>query len=1077
MTQMFRSATFPDRFRLQRQTHLLEVLDRVQCRLVSLPAVCSCACCGADCTDLVPARLVTHEFVCRVPIPLCYRCVKRPPFTLVGPSLRFPLAGLSLVLGCLYAYAGVSLVFWLACVTSVALLLLLRPERIQLAARQGLLNDLLGATDLLREVRQEYPELRCEVSLRRPQIARSEVAVAESLPQSLVLCSRQGILFSRTDLERSQVDELLLQLFIEQVAEKTALCLTGRGLNDDDHLQVNCVLLPGRRRVFQHLLSAEPRDRHRQLTARVQQLIADLEALPAVPVRWPLVFCCSCGGAARAAGLSEDWRYVFCDWSRSVDMSQEHSYSEAAMQVYGAVTAGQSEVPTADELLAWRALDLLSGDPAMQRELESRVFRRLTSEQRLEEAEGLHRELISRQPQDSGIRFRYALYLMDIGQLERSASVCQELLRESPETAEFRGLLGQLQFQMGQPLDARATIRGAAQSDRSAMYWLTAAQVSATLGEPDVALGELSAAILQQADLGIAYLLRARILFAQERCQRALMEIDQAEKYSGLSGETVHLRVRVLFRLQRLEQAIAMLSQLLQVDPNDAWLLTLRAEAYHLSGKLELARADVERLRQLHPNAEMPLALLAQICVDDDDAAGALAAAERATELGNDSPGMFLIRGISQLQLGNPQAAIELLEVAREKAPDDRQVAIELARALALAEESERALVVLDEILEHQEGDIFARVFRGFLLLEEEQSERAIEDFERVLRDAPSHVDACRGAAMVSEIRGDTERALELLNRALAVSPEDKSCRMVRARLLLGKQELSAAAEDLDSVLEDDPKQLWALLRRGHIQLNLGQMDAAQKDFDAILQQQPDFTPALIGRSVVFDQKGDVQRSQEDLESALSSAPERAEELEVSQLLMKAFAASQQEHFVEAIEAASAVLALQPDNTDARLARARASWYSEGFVEALQDFEFVLQQGDEQNLRALGGRGQIHAELGEYQLALQDLETAVELGRRQNDMALPYLLSGLGKALTGLGRFAEATAAFEESFALQPQNAWLQFNRGLLCLQQQDLQGASSCFEQALKLDKPRLSPRKRARAEAFLQRSDTGAV
>ena len=490
------------------------------------------------------------------------------------------------------------------------------------------------------------------------------------------------------------------------------------------------------------------------------------------------------------------------------------------MQVYGAVTAGQSEVPTADELLAWRALDLLSGDPAMQRELESRVFRRLTSEQRLEEAEGLHRELISRQPQDSGIRFRYALYLMDIGQLERSASVCQELLRESPETAEFRGLLGQLQFQMGQPLDARATIRGAAQSDRSAMYWLTAAQVSATLGEPDVALGELSAAILQQADLGIAYLLRARILFAQERCQRALMEIDQAEKYSGLSGETVHLRVRVLFRLQRLEQAIAMLSQLLQVDPNDAWLLTLRAEAYHLSGKLELARADVERLRQLHPNAEMPLALLAQICVDDDDAAGALAAAERATELGNDSPGMFLIRGISQLQLGNPQAAIELLEVAREKAPDDRQVAIELARALALAEESERALVVLDEILEHQEGDIFARVFRGFLLLEEEQSERAIEDFERVLRDAPSHVDACRGAAMVSEIRGDTERALELLNRALAVSPEDKSCRMVRARLLLGKQELSAAAEDLDSVLEDDPKQLWALLRRGHIQLN-----------------------------------------------------------------------------------------------------------------------------------------------------------------------------------------------------------------------------------------------------------------
>ncbi len=151
-------------------------------------------------------------------------------------------------------------------------------------------------------------------------------------------------------------------------------------------------------------------------------------------------------------------------------------------------------------------------------------------------------------------------------------------------------------------------------------------------------------------------------------------------------------------------------------------------------------------------------------------------------------------------------------------------------------------------------------------------------------------------------------------------------------------------------------------------------------------------------------------------------------------------------------------------------ARAASHWYSEQFVESLDDYSRLLAiQADAPF--ALIGRGQVYAELGEYELALADLNRAVELEQANaSDTGLAYALNGRALAFAGLQRFAEAQQDFAASIQLRPRNAFLHYNQGLVYRLRGTLDQAAAAFRQALQLDEPRLTRRKRQRAEAFLR-------
>jgi tetratricopeptide (TPR) repeat protein len=156
------------------------------------------------------------------------------------------------------------------------------------------------------------------------------------------------------------------------------------------------------------------------------------------------------------------------------------------------------------------------------------------------------------------------------------------------------------------------------------------------------------------------------------------------------------------------------------------------------------------------------------------------------------------------------------------------------------------------------------------------------------------------------------------------------------------------------------------------------------------------------------------------------------------------------------------------------LRRGAAYWYDERFAEGWEDFNYVIEELEKESTKALNGRGGCAAELGESEPAIRDFQKAISIAREKEKDGLAYYLSNYARALIGADRFDEAQEALRESVELHPQNAWAFYNRAMLHIARHEVELACDDFRKSLKLSQPPLPPRKRAKAEAYIQKSSS---
>ena len=1041
----------------QVQRERLRILHELRRELDQLPVNSVCTSCGHSTDHLLKVSLENQVFRCVVPVPVCAACAKRPPFVLKGVELRWRLFSVAIFAAFILAAGQL----WLPCLIVAMFaagiaVLVPGPKRITVAERRVQLDKFFRTVPHIHALRTLEPDLLAEVPLRDSTVSTHVNLPLHILDNSFESFESFQFWTSFAELGKSEVHPQLLELLIERIIKVTTQTLRNAELDEETAVQIDFALLPGRRCEFE----IQAISRNSEFIRKC--LIPELRSLPSIAVRGPLVFSyrrCKEKGVQNLNQLT----YPFLSWKDKLAWTSGGTYSELAMQIFEITPSEEFRVITADDCAAWRTLGELPDSVAVE------FADLLVAENHRLEAAAVLEEQILISPDNGFLKYRLALILYVLDQVERAAALSQQLLQQFPTFTEAYALLAHLQLEMQRPQDAQQTLKSAPKENRSARFWLTSAHVADALKEEGAALGYVNTAILKDHSYADAFQLRAEILQRQGKPSQALEDIRQAETHGVMSLQLIRLKVKVLNQLQQPDQAIAALSEALRVSPGHPVLLLMRADTLTDVGKLELAKEDCESLLQNDPESGFALEMKARIFLESDDPASVIAVSEQAIANGHDSPRIFFYRGVARLMQEEFERAIEDLECALEKNPDNVFARFHLSRAKAKLGQSESAIADMDQVLTQADGWAHARVIRGFLHLNQGDLELAAQDFEHALKHVPSLVDAYRGRSIVHRLKGETREALALLDKALLLDPEDAACRLDRSQLLVSEDDLKGAAKDLDSVLASLPELLPALLSRAQLKLQLGKIDDAQKDFEAILKSHPEFTPALIGRSIVLDQKGEHDRSQQDLDAATRNSPEHAQAIEISQLLMKAYLAHRNEQFAAAIQAASDVIAIDAENYAAYRYRAGSYWYSDCFVEALQDYSHLIDIQEEPDAASFNGRGQVYAELGEYELALKDLETAVKLARKSSLAGLPYSLSGLGKTLTGLARYDEAEAAFRESLSIQPDNAWLHFNRGLLYLAKDDHRSAGFCFELALRLDNPRLSPRKRARAEAFV--------
>ncbi len=243
----------------------------------------------------------------------------------------------------------------------------------------------------------------------------------------------------------------------------------------------------------------------------------------------------------------------------------------------------------------------------------------------------------------------------------------------------------------------------------------------------------------------------------------------------------------------------------------------------------------------------------------------------------------------------------------------------------------------------------------------------------------------------------------------------------------------------LSSVIEQDSQLAPPYVYRGAALDYLGRYEEALADLNMTLSILPDYALAHAHRGVVLVHMGDEAGAVQDTERALELDPTLA-------MAHHNLGAHYMGHgnFVKALEHFTAALSLDPLRRPTWQARGETFAHIGRFEECLDDFNRAINGGAAW-ASIYSGRGFCKVELGQYESGIEDLSLAYEIDFSRTAMSL-YTR---GKAYYFLGEFDLALADLDRNIEIYPTHSTLYTYRGLIYLAMGDYEKALSDFDQA----------------------------
>lgn len=1068
-------------------------------RVKAMPEGSPCMCCGRFTSGLLVQPIQHRLFSSGVPLSVCSKCVDRFPVTdensrLIPPQLTDPFierpanavfcwaAGIWILQQALIQ-RNLPIVPWVlfgGLLLPILMIFGLRRldslwHQRRAGKRRAKLRQLLQTVGL-GSVFADDPQ--ADVMLLSPAryFQRPKDSPPELLREWLQLHQQFYPCFDESRRQQAGLSRAILETLLKQVLQQQQQVLDKAPANALEAISVGLVLLPGCR------MDAEVRmySSNRQVSELQAALRRSILQLPQIPVSFALpmqIYSCNRSGVA----LNPLMLRPFDSWPKAPgteDLPAGTSLPDLAERIYDVRSEIRDFMLSAEDIRAWvrcgaSLLEILSAESSRM------VQNYLENPENIEWQEQVSILLTSfsqSDPDEPDIRFLHARCLGQMDLPERAAAVCQDLLRSFPTFANAHGLLACLQHHLGRSQDAEETLRSAPRSGLSIEFYLSVARLFRDINQLGRAAGYLNAAVLRYPSQPQPWLERAQLLAAMGFYERAIQDLDQYESLSPADVQTIWFRGRWLTDLGRHNAALDLYERAAEQEPGNPLFLQLRAEVLDEVGRSSEAVAETARVLQQAPDFLPARMLHIHSLIAEGSLSEALDAIDSLPEDAALNGERHLLRGLVLQQRGELEEALWQFDQAC--AADDRPL-LRCRRVEVLwnLERFDEALTDLNEVLTDLPDAVPLLVLRGRVLVQLGRLREAAIDFDRVLQIDAQNVEALHGRALVFIDDRQLELAMSLLDAALRIAPDEPNSLLSRAKLLWDDRELRLAEKDLSKLLSKSPNFIPAILFRAEIRLRQRRFEDALADYEHVIQDDPENAAALVARSLVHEQLGNTDAAHSDVKRAAELFPESEDRLTVTRLLLHASLAFEHERYADAIRFVDEVLTLHPENPNALRCRAASHWFLDQFVEALHDYDLLLELPeipDQPRAGLLISRGAVLGELGEFDQALEILLPAVAEARQTRGKDLARGLNALGRTLTGLERFNEADEAFLESLTMEPENSWLHFNRGLYLLAQGQRQAAGKCFSLAHNLTRPPLSPRKRLQAAAFIRQLNT---
>ena len=515
---------------------------------------------------------------------------------------------------------------------------------------------------------------------------------------------------------------------------------------------------------------------------------------------------------------------------------------------------------------------------------------------------------------------------MEEGQFAKARIEFRNALQLTPASADVRFYNGVVAERLGNLQEAAAFYENAIDANKDHVgARANFGRILVEAGFPDRALEIVNPSLSAHPNEASLMVVHAMAMQQKKNPTAALAEALRALQLDPRSEEAVAAVAGIEMKNGQGDEAQRLLEDAVKRLPKSIELRHVLVELYLERENLAAAQGTLTDLIRARPRETVYRVQLAQLQVRDnhvDEAERILRAA--LAEQPEDSAVKSGLLGFLWARRGHEVAEHEAKEMLAAN-PSDSEVHLTLAALYeqggdtARAEAEYRAVIaserldvngvlardrlaailqtrndapgaqrLISEVLEHNPADNQALALRAHQALVHGDSEAAITDLRRILKDQPNSVPLLAVLASAYLAGDEPELAEDAARHAVELDPSNVASRIELARILLVDRKLDESRVILDELRRQRPEDTTVLDLSYRVSLAQKDLEPAGAIADELVRLRPDWALGPLYQGLVAEQRGHGELAYGHYRHALELQPTAVEPLTAMVRLLKA---------------------------------------------------------------------------------------------------------------------------------------------------------------------------------------------
>jgi tetratricopeptide (TPR) repeat protein len=483
--------------------------------------------------------------------------------------------------------------------------------------------------------------------------------------------------------------------------------------------------------------------------------------------------------------------------------------------------------------------------------------------------------------------------------------------------------------------------------------------------------------------------------------------------------------------------------ELLKLDPKSARGLRLKGYLELTSNRLPEAVASFRQANDLTPYKPEVVLPLAQSLY----ASGQAAEAEKLSkEMIAKDKTVGAIYDLLYLQAMRNSRAEEGEQILKQKIANNPKVAdymLQLANHYYALKRQPEMKSILDRLASkefpggYRKAGVFYRAIRDY--------DNAIREFRAGAGAEPDQKNNyLKSVAEVLSVQRKDAEALKILEDVLQDSPRDDQAQAMHAALLVqggNPAQVQTAVKDLQAVVTRSPGNAVVRFNLGRALIAKGDLDQARVQLQEAARLKMDYIAPRLGLATLDTHRGDFGKALQSADEVLKLDPDN-----LPARLVRSSALAAVGNRDQARKELDETIKRFPNSREAHVQVGLLNLADKQYKEAESVFS-KLYEGDSQDLRGLMGLSETYAGQGQYEKAVQLLQS--ELAKRPD---MPQIQIALGNLAFRAEKYDLAIQNYQAMLRRNPDDGGVYVRLGETYRKKGDTKAAVNAFRKAKEL-------------------------